>query len=225
MDAKSGEILAMVNVPSFNPNNRQGVKNENFRNRAITDTLEPGSTIKAFTIASALETGSFKPDSVIDTSPGWMRVGHSVVKDEKDNGLLSISQILQYSSNMGAAKIVLALPPNQLWSLLQRVGFGENTGIGFPGEQEGVLIKHNPWGQFILATLSLVMECLPLPCKLPCLFCTCKCRNEITTFADQAGKACHGVQVLNPNIAKQMLTLLESVFAKEEQQQGFLYRL
>ena len=154
LDVKTGEILAMVNVPSFNPNNRSSGKSDNLRNRAVTDTYEPGSTIKAFTIASALETGRFTPAAMIDTSPGWMRVGHNVVKDEKNNGLLSISQVLQYSSNMGAAKIVLALPPDQLWSVLHRVGFGENTGIAFPGEQTGLLIKHHPWGSFILATLS-----------------------------------------------------------------------
>src|SRR4029079_5080790 len=112
MDTKTGEILAMVNVPSFNPNNRQGVKSDAFRNRAVTDVLEPGSTIKAFTIASALESCVIKPDSLVDTSPGWMRVGRNIVKDEHgSNGVMSISQILQKSSNMGAAKIVLALPP------------------------------------------------------------------------------------------------------------------
>ncbi|TAK78479.1 MAG: penicillin-binding protein 2 [Gammaproteobacteria bacterium] len=153
LDAKTGEILAMVNQPSFNPNNRPARMSDRLRNRAVTDLFEPGSVIKAFTEASALETGFYKPDSFINTSPGWMRVGHHVVKDEKNNGVLSMAQILQISSNMGAAKIALSLPPDQLWSLLHRVGFGEALNIGFPGEQNGVLVKQ-PAGSFPLATLS-----------------------------------------------------------------------
>lgn len=215
LDIKSGEILAMVNVPSFNPNDRQGVKSEHVRNRAVTDTFEPGSTIKAFTIASALETGRFKPESIIDTSPGWMRVGRSVVKDEKNNGLLSISQILQYSSNMGAAKIVLSLPPNQLWSMLQRVGFGDNTGIGFPGEQSGVLIKHAPWGQFILATLSFGYGMSATPLQIARAYSVLANQGiKLPLSLLKLEKAPLGERVLHPNIAKQMLTLLQSVFEK-----------
>ena len=154
LDAKTGEVLAMANQPSFNPNSRPIQVSEAQRNRAITDTFEPGSTIKAFSIASALDSGHYKPDTMIDTAPGWMRVGHNVVKDKKNNGPLTVTQILQISSNMGVSKIILSLPPNQLWSLLHRVGFEEMTGVGFPGEQNGVLTQHDPWGAFTLATLS-----------------------------------------------------------------------
>lgn len=216
MDTKTGEILAMVNVPSFNPNNRQGVKSDAFRNRAVTDVLEPGSTIKAFTIASALESGVIKPDSVIDTSPGWMRVGRNVVKDEHgNNGLMSISQILQKSSNMGAAKIVLASPPNQLWDMLHRVGFGENTGIGFPGEQSGVLIKHNPWGQFILATLSFGYGMSATPLQITRAYSVLANNGvKLPLSLFKLDQAPQGEQIINPKIAREMLTLLESVFAK-----------
>lgn len=215
-DIKTGEILAMVNVPSFNPNNRRGVNHENFRNRAATDTFEPGSTIKAFTIASALETGLFKPDSVVDTSPGWMRVGHNVVKDEHgNNGIMSMAQILQKSSNMGAAKVILALPPNQLWSVLNRMGFGESTGIGFPGEQSGSLIKHNPWGQFILATLSFGYGMSSTPLQITRAYSVLA--NEGVKLPLSLLKLENppaGERVLTPKIARQMLTLLESVFEK-----------
>lgn len=215
MDVKTGEVLAMVNVPSFNPNNRHGVKNENIRNRAVTDIFEPGSTMKAFTVASALETGKFKPDSIIDTSPGWMRVGRNVVKDEKDNGMLSISQILQYSSNMGAAKMVLALPPDELWSMLARVGFGEETGIGFPGEQNGVLIKHNPWGQFILATLSFGYGMSATPLQITRAYSVlANAGIKIPLSLLKVNKPVKGESVLSPKIAKEMLALLESVFIK-----------
>lgn len=215
LDTKTGEILAMVNLPSFNPNAKQGAKSESIRNRAVTDTFEPGSTIKAFTIASALETGRFKPDSVINTAPGWMRVGRSVVKDEKDNGLLNISQILQYSSNMGAAKIVLALPPDELWSMLQRVGFGDNTGIAFPGEQNGVLIKRNPWGQFILATLSFGYGMSATPLQIIRAYSVLANEGmKLPLSLLKLDKPPAGERVLSPKVAKQMLTLLESVFEK-----------
>lgn len=215
LDTHTGEILAMANVPSFNPNNREGAKSDAFRNRAITDTFEPGSTIKAFTIASALEAGKITPDTLIDTSPGWMRVGRNVVRDEKNNGVLSISQIIQRSSNMGAAKIVLSLPPDQLWSLLHRVGFGEVTGIGFPGEQNGTLIKHNPWGSFVLATMSFGYGLSATFLQLT---------HAYSVFANDGIKIPlsllrintppKGERVIDAAIAKQMLTLLESVVAK-----------
>lgn len=215
-DVKTGEILAMVNVPSFNPNNRHGIKWDSFRNRAATDTFEPGSTIKAFTIASALETGLFKPDSAVDTAPGWMRVGRNVVKDEHgNNGVMSMAQILQKSSNMGAAKVVLALPANQLWSMLNRVGFGESTGIGFPGEQSGSLIKHSPWGQFVLATLSFGYGMSATPLQLTRAYSVLA--NGGVKLPLSLLKLEHpptGRQVISPKIARQMLVLLESVFAK-----------
>jgi len=216
MDAQTGEILAMVNVPSFNPNNRQGVKSDAFRNRAATDVFEPGSTIKAFTVASALESGVITPDSMIDTSPGWMRVGRNVVKDEHgNNGIMSISQILQKSSNMGAAKIVLALPPNQLWSMLHRVGFGENTGVGFPGEQNGVLIKHNPWGQFILATLSFGYGMSVTPLQMTRAYSVLANHGvKLPLSLLKLEGVPKGEQIIDHKIAEQMLSLLESVFAK-----------
>ena len=141
----------MVNQPSFNPNNRAGVEKDNFRNRAVTDTFEPGSTIKAFTVASALEINKIRPNTTIDTAPGWMLVDRKLVRDEHNNGVLSITQILQKSSNMGAAKIVLRMPANQLWSLLSRVGFGEETDWI---SKSGSLLSIIRGVIFVLATLS-----------------------------------------------------------------------
>lgn len=215
LDAKSGEILAMVNYPSFNPNNRPNKMNGSFRNRAITDLFEPGSTIKAFTVASALEAGKFKPDSIIDTTPGWMRVGRNVVKDAKNNGPLSLTQILQVSSNMGAAKLVLGSPPNQLWSLLHRVGFGEITGVGFPGEAQGTLVKHEPWGSFTLATLSFGYGLSTTPLQLARAYAVLAAggiKKPISLLKQD--EIPQGTRVLDEELAKQMLTLLESVVSK-----------
>lgn len=144
-----------------------------------------------------------------------MRVGRNIVKDEKDNGLLSLSQLLQISSNMGAAKIVLSLPPNQLWNVLHRVGFGEPTGSGFPGEQDGQLVKHDPWGSFALATLSfgygMSVTTLQLArayevlandgVKLPISFL-------------RLDKPPQGERVLPSKVTKDMLLLLEAVLQK-----------
>ena len=215
LDARTGEVLAMVNQPSFNPNNHQTSSSADFRNRAVTDTFEPGSTIKAFTVASGLELGKYQPDSVIDTSPGWMRVGRNVVKDEKDNGLLSLSQLLQISSNMGAARIVLSLPPNELWNVLHRVGFGEATGAGFPGEQDGQLVKHDPWGSFTLATLSFGYGMSTTALQLARAYDVLANEGvKLPVSFLRLDKPPQGERVLDAKVSKEMLLLLEAVLQK-----------
>lgn len=215
LDVKTGEILAIVNYPSFNPNNRPTQMSENIRNRALTDSFEPGSTIKAFTVASALESGKFKANAAIDTSPGWMRVDHDVVKDEKNNGVLTLAQILQLSSNMGAAKIVLELPQDQLWSLLHRVGFGEITGVGFPGEQNGLLVHHQPWGSFVLATLSFGYGMSVTALQLARAYAVLANDGvKLPVSLLKVMKQPSGERVLPTTVARQMLTLLETVTQK-----------
>jgi cell division protein FtsI (penicillin-binding protein 3) len=216
LDVKTGEVLAMVNQPSFNPNNHTVANSSNFRNRAVTDLFEPGSTIKAFSIASALDSGHYKPDNVVDTHPGWLRIGRNLVKDEKNHGLLSVRQIMQISSNVGVTKMILGLPPNQLWSLLHRVGFGEVTGVGFPGEQSGSLTKHSPWGQFVLATLGfgygLSVTALQLARAYDVL-----ANNGVKVPISllRLNEPPSGEQVMSPGVTQEMLNLLESVVSKE----------
>lgn len=154
MDARTGEILAMVNQPSFNPNSRRGLKGSRYRNRAITDVFEPGSTIKPFAVACALELGLFKVNSVIDTSPGILRVGRNVVRDLHNYGRLDIPHILQKSSNVGVSKIALSLAPDQFWGFYNQLGFGQPVGIGFPGEASGRLLDFHSWHRFEQATLA-----------------------------------------------------------------------
>lgn len=212
LDVKTGEVLAMANFPSFNPNNRPARRGDQFRNRAITDTFEPGSTIKAFTVASALETGRVKSNAVIDTSPGWMRVGKNVVRDEHNNGKLSLSEILQISSNMGAAKLVLSLPPNQLWSLLHRVGFGEVTGIGFPGEQGGALVQRQPWGAFTLATLSFGYGLSTTALQLARAYAVLANGGvKLPVSLLRVDTPPVGERVFDTSLSQQMLSLLETV--------------
>lgn len=154
LDARTGEVLAMVNQPSYNPNNRNDRDSAHLRNRAMTDMFEPGSTIKPFTVAAALEQGQFKPGSVVDTTPGLLRVGRKTIRDERNYGIIDVSTIIQKSSNVGASKMALSIPPKALWQTLTNVGFGFDSGSGFPGEAMGQLTNYSGWSELQRATLS-----------------------------------------------------------------------
>lgn len=154
MDARSGEVLAVANQPSFNPNNRAELTPGASRNRALTDVFEPGSSFKPFPVAAALESGKFGPATPIDTSPGFVKVGGYVIPDERNYGLIDVTTVLTKSVNTGAAKIALMLEKDQLWSVLARMGFGSSTGSGFPGEASGLLPHWQRWRDVTQATLS-----------------------------------------------------------------------
>lgn len=154
LSVKTGEILAMVNVPSFNPNHRPKQMGSHYRNCAVTDLFEPGSTIKPFSVSRVLLEGRYKPDTMIDTKPGWMALNHHVVRDYRYLGELSVSDVLQKSSNVGTAKLALSLHPNALWEFFRQMGFGQVTTSRFPGESSGQLIKPHKWSDFAIATLS-----------------------------------------------------------------------
>ena len=154
LDARNGDILAMVNQPSFNPNTIRGQSQGRFRNRAITDVFEPGSTMKPFTVACALEQGNLDLDTIIDTSPGTFRVGRNTVRDMRNYGALDVAHILQKSSNVGISKLALSLSPESFLGCYQRLGFGQPVGIGFPGEALGRLPSYDKLRAFEQATLS-----------------------------------------------------------------------
>ncbi len=154
LDVKSGEVLAMVNQPSFNPNNRQNLNSSDMRNRAVTDVFEPGSTMKPFVVAKALESGRYRPDTAVATAPGWMRVGSNTVRDVHDYGQLDVSGVIRKSSNVGIAKIALSLPAEEIWTQMSDLGFGVQTFSGFPGEASGLLPHYTGWNAIETATLS-----------------------------------------------------------------------
>ena len=155
LDVNTGEVLAMANQPSYNPNAKSDIKDFSvIRNRAITDVFEPGSTVKAFTIAAALETGLYQPDTIVETSPGWMMVSGNEVKDLFDYGTLTTSGVITKSSNVGSSKIALDIGAEPIRDLLSRLGFGEVLGTGFPGERTGVLPNPSKWGRHVTATFS-----------------------------------------------------------------------
>lgn len=216
LDVQTGEILAMANLPSFNPNNRTTRDKEKIRNRAVTDLFEPGSTIKAFSIASALDSGLFRPHSVIDTAPGWLRVGPNLVlHDEHNNGPLTISQILQLSSNVGTTKMILSLPPNQIWSVLHRVGFGEITGVGFPGERSGNLVARTTWSPTVVATLGFGYGLSVTTLQLAQAYSVLANHGvKIPLSLVRVDAPPVGKRVMDAKVADEMLALLESVVAK-----------
>lgn len=154
LDVTTGEILAMVNQPAGNPNNRRERRSALLRNRAITDVFEPGSTLKPFTIALALESRAYRAETPIDTGPGYLRVGRHLVKDIHNYGRIDVAQVISKSSNVGITKIALSLPPEALWNLYARLGFGAQTGLGFIGEQSGSLSHYSSWSAFEHATHS-----------------------------------------------------------------------
>jgi cell division protein FtsI (penicillin-binding protein 3) len=154
LDVKSGEVLAMVNQPSFNPNNRQQLRRSDMRNRAVTDVFEPGSTMKPFVVATALQSGRFQPETEVSTSPGWYRVGVNTVRDVHDYGQLDVTGVIRKSSNVGISKIALALPAEDIWTTLTDLGFGAQTYSGFPGEASGLLSYHGGWNAIETATLA-----------------------------------------------------------------------
>ena len=154
MDVESGEILAMVNQPAFNPNNRSDIEPNSVRNRVLTDLFEPGSTVKAFTLLAALESGRYRPETIVDTSPGRMQVPGKMIYDPVNYGPLTLSEILAKSSQVGTAKIALDLDPDRLPLLLQRVGLGELPGIGFPGEAAGSVPQYYEWEPIERTTLA-----------------------------------------------------------------------
>jgi cell division protein FtsI (penicillin-binding protein 3) len=154
LDVKSGDILAMANQPSYNPNNRATIDISHLRNRAITDVFEPGSTMKLATIAAALESKKYNLNTELDTSPGFIRLGGKSIRDHRNYGVLSLKDIIAKSSNVGASKIALSLTGDVVWDMFSRLGFGQDTGVGFPGESIGRLPDSSSWQPLEVATMS-----------------------------------------------------------------------
>lgn len=215
VDTESGEILAMANVPSYNPNSRGRYDKDTYRNRAVTDTFEPGSVIKTLSIASALETGLFTPSTIIDTNPSWMSVQGRIVRDVHNYGVLDVTGVLEHSSNVGVTKMVLASPPEQLIGLLQRCGIGQRTESTCPGESEGRIVNVKDAKPFVLATVSfgygLSVTALQLA-KANMVFANQGKLIPVTLLHNDPPTP--GVQVMKPETAQQVLSMMEAVLGK-----------
>ena len=216
LDVPTGEILAMVNQPSFNPNSRERIDPAYKRNRAVTDVVEPGSTMKAFTISAALESGKWKPHTPVDTNPGSLRLyDGTIIHDVHNKGLMDVTGVITHSSNVGAAKIGLTMTRDHMYDVYHRFGFGEVTGSGFPGESPGYLPIARSWGPVEQATISYGYGVSMTPLQIAQAYTAIADDGRLRspTFVKGAQNPDHAV--IDPQIAASIRAMLETVVSPE----------
>ncbi len=212
LDAKTGEILALANQPDFNPNNRSDYKPGPMRNRAVIDTFEPGSTIKPFVAAAVLERGLYHPDSVIDTPETW-RVGSKLVRDVHPHPQMTVTEIIQKSSNVGAVKLAMSLTPQQFWDVLHRTGFGALPGSGFPGETAGRLRDAAGWKPVEHATMAYGYGLSVSLLQLARAYMAFANDGEVMplSFLRREPQEIVGERVFSPGVAREVRAMMEAV--------------
>jgi cell division protein FtsI (penicillin-binding protein 3) len=215
LDVASGGILAMVNQPSYNPNSRDGMDPSNQRNRAVTDVFEPGSVLKTFTAIAALETGRYTPQTSFETSPGFMMVAGHRVSDIRDFGTVSVTRMLTKSSNIVATKLALDMAPEHQHDVLRRFGFGQTTGVGFPGETAGVLTAPNTWGTLHRTTIAFGYGLSVTALQLAQAYATIGNRGVMSVPTFLHGAPVQQRTVIDPQLADTVLRMLETVTGPE----------
>lgn len=214
LEVKTGEVLAMANLPGYDPNHRSWALPGHFRNRAVTDVFEPGSTIKVFTIANALNSGKYNANSLVDTNPGRLEIDGHIIRDDDgiNNGLLTVTGVLRKSSDIGTTKITLSLPRDSLLNLLKNVGFGQSTLSGFPGEAAGIMPRYSKLPSIVIANLSygysISVSLLQLV-QAYAVIASYGLLRPITFVKND--KLAFGKQVISPKVCRQMLKMLETV--------------
>jgi len=214
LDIESGDVLAMVNRPSYNPN-QPSIDSEGLRNRAITDVFEPGSVMKPFSIASALEAGIVTPLTPIDTTPGRINIGRHTISDHHNYGPIDVTRVITKSSNVGATKIALQLEPRQMWDTYDRFGFGSVTGTGFPGESAGVLRNYKRWRRVEQATLSYGYGLSVTALQLATGFATLADEGRMRRPSLIKGASNPVASAIDPVIAREVAAMLETVTGSE----------
>lgn len=213
LDATTGEVLSMVNMPTFNPNTKQSVPLEFLRNRAAIDLYEPGSTIKPFVVAKALDKGIVSPSTVFDTRP--YKVGPKVIHDVRTINSLTVAQILQKSSDVGVAKVAFKFKPQELWDFYNQVGFGQKIGTGFPGEAKGILRPWQKWYPIDQASMSYgyaISVSLMQMARAYTLFTNNGCVLPISFYKkDNASSSSNCTQVISKNTSQIMKNILSEV--------------
>jgi cell division protein FtsI (penicillin-binding protein 3) len=215
LDVETGEVLAMVNHPSYNPNNLEEMKHEGLRNRAVTDVFEPGSVMKPFVVASALETGRWHPATPIDASPGWISIGRFTAKDHHNYGPIDLTRLITKSSNVAAVKVARDLEPEHMWNTYDRFGFGDVTGTGFPGESAGVLRNWRRWKRVEQDTLSYGYGISVTALQLAEAFAALANDGRLRRPALVMGATNPPESILDPGIARQVSAMLETVTGPE----------
>ncbi|AKK68871.1 peptidoglycan D,D-transpeptidase FtsI family protein [Xanthomonas translucens] len=212
MDVATGEIMAMVNLPTYNPNSVTGVNSDARRNRAVTDLVEPGSTMKPLTISTALKAGVVTKDTLIDTNPGYMAVGRFTIKDvPRNNGVLTVTGVITRSSNIGAAKIGAKLPDQTFYDQIHSYGYGSAPHSGFPGESAGVLPPPGRWSGSSKTTMSYGYGLSVTPLQIARAYCALGNGGKLVTPTFIKGQHEETKGVLSPAIAKEVVTMMETV--------------
>lgn len=213
VDVKTGEILAMASWPSYNPNDKNGLANKDaMRNRGAVDSFEPGSTMKPLTVAMALESGKYNLNSVINTSPGSMRVGNHTIRDTHNYGQLTLGGIIQKSSNVGVAKIALSLPYSTLPTFYKRMGFGERSAVKFPGESAGLILPKNKWNVSEVATMSYGYSLNATVLQLADAYAMIANKGQrVPLSLYKLNAPPKAEQMIDPKIAEQVLLMMEAV--------------
>ena len=214
LDVTTGEVLAMVNQPSYNPNHSD-IDSEGLRNRAITDVFEPGSVMKPFAVASALETGRWTPTTPIDTTPGRIKIGGHTISDHHNYGPIDVTRLITKSSNVAATKVALDLEPEHMWNTYNRFGFGDVTGTGFPGESAGVLRNYRRWRRVEQATLSYGYGISVTVLQLAEAFAALADEGRLRRPSLIMGATNPPTSALDPGIARQVAAMLETVTGPE----------
>lgn len=215
VDVQTGEVLAMVNQPSFNPNNRRELKSASIRNRAFTDVFEPGSTVKPLTMLAALESGKYKPHSPIDTSPGYIKVGRKTLLDPVNYGVIDLTKIITKSSQVGTSKVALSLNEHDVRNVFYKVGLGQSTMTGFPGESTGVLPNRVRWTPMQRVAFSFGHGLSVTTAQLAQAYSVIAAKGvkrPLTLLKQDESVA--GEQILNSDLAEQITQMLETVTQK-----------
>jgi cell division protein FtsI (penicillin-binding protein 3) len=210
LDVDTGEVLAMVNQPSYNPND-PGHDTDGMRNRAVTDVIEPGSVMKPIAIASVLEHGIADPDTPVETSPGYTVISGHTIRDHNNYGLLDVTGVLTKSSNVGVTQLALQLEPVEMWDTYSRFGFGEATGTGFPGESAGVLRNHRRWRRLEQATISYGYGVSATPLQLAQAYAAIANGGKLRQPAFIQGSNNPPISAIDPDIANAVAKMLETV--------------
>ncbi len=211
LDVRTGEVLAMVNQPSYNPNNRANLELASVRNRAVTDVFEPGSTVKPLTVAVALESGTMDLATVVDTSPGFIHVDGKTIPDPSNYGKLTLAGIISKSSQVGITRVALSLNEFDVWTKFQAMGFGQATGIGFPGESTGFLPNHRRWKDIERATFAYGYGLTVTPLQLAAAYATIARDGVRRDVSIIRGKGTDGVRVIDEQVARDIRTMLAGV--------------
>lgn len=216
VDVRTGEILAMVNHPVYNPNNRSTWSAAGSRNRALVDVFEPGSTVKPFTIAAALDSGRWRPESTVDVGNGQMKIGQYTIRDVSRGGVLDLTHVLKKSSNVGVSKIALDIGAEPVYGVMQQLGFGLDTGLGFPGESGGRMPMHRRWGPTETATLSYGYGFSVTATQLAAAYATLGnggLRMPLSLLRRDVGEP--GERAMNPHTSEVVLEMLRAVVEDE----------